>query len=424
VIPRPGWLPALLLIAAAIAFVIPVGFVETLPVFTWAAWASLAAGSILTLIVLSRTSGHSSYVVLGLFVLLIAFNTIVAPGPVFAAMFLPFLVGLGVAAAIQNPSRLFLVCLIALVASLLLDQVAGAHVVSNFFGVPFQIRYAEDILRARGFIGQPVPAAMIAVYLGAMSLGAPSGDSRRPALTRVLILALVTVALILTGTRTAVLLLIILVLIIWLTSRREGPIRVSPYVVLATITTAVVLLIAWSSLAPALAGSRAFDFAGLSGSVSLDNRNSVVDVWTAWLADCRGTCVAFGLGWTNLQATLRQSLSSYGLSTVDNLYMSILWDFGVLGLVLLCVIAVAAIVAIVKKAPAGSAARMGAIGSLAIIASGASYDSLYIRPVMMIFGFSVYFLTRSVSEMRSRDAIKRLDGGQFVTRFEERGLIR
>lgn len=414
------WMHALLLAAAATAFVIPTAFVDTSPVFTVAAWAALAIGGLCALVLLVRLSSHAGLLAATVFFIPMGLSTVISPGPVILAMFLPFVLGLGVAAVIRNWLRFLQICMLGIVASLLLDQVAGGHVVSNFFGIPFQIRFAEDILRARGFIGQPVPAAMISVYIGAMALVAPSGNEARPALARGIVIGLMFVALIVTGTRSAVLLFVVLGLLIWLTKRRVGPLRISPYAVLGVIAGGLALFAAWPALVRWLGGSRALDFESLSGSVSLDNRSSVSEVWETWAAECDGVCVAFGSGWTNLQSSLRNDLSSYGLSTVDNLFMSILWDFGVLGIALLALAAVIALAGIVRSDSAGQVIRMGGIGALAVIASGAAYDSLYIRPVLMLFGCAVFLLLTRSSRLNSAGQPRQSGAQSFNVKLDPR----
>ncbi|ASR56429.1 hypothetical protein CBP52_16475 [Cellulomonas sp. PSBB021] len=82
---------------------------------------------------------------------------------------------------------------------------------------------------------------------------------------------------------------------------------------------------------------------------------------------------------------MSEYLGYYGVSTVDNLYVSVLWDAGVVGLVLLGIAAVASFVVMFDRR-FDSVGRICAAGVVMLLASGIFFDTFYIYSVAVVAG--------------------------------------
>ncbi len=277
--------------------------------------------------------------------------------------------------------------------SLVIDQVVHNHVFMSLFAEQFFTARLDEGFRARGVLGQPVPAAHLMVcllaYLWVMTNAVPA--SRRTA-TRTAIASMGAVTLYITGTRSALITAAVCILLITLERRVAGS-RMGPVAVVRTLLVGLVVSgVAVVALGDSLSESRLLSFDSLQGTDSLTVRSAGLDFVTD-LPDQCFTCVLVGHGQGALQEQVRASSIVSGVSTLDNQYLSFYWDFGVVGLLALLAAGVTAARRLVRAADL--AARAGAVGVLGTLAAGAFYDVVYLSTGAILVGFLLAAMTRA-----------------------------
>jgi hypothetical protein len=317
---------------------------------------------------------------------LVATASLASADPGRSAYFiLPFLIGIGVAAVVDRRGARLLLSTLAgvLVLSVIVDAAGGGPVTSSIFGLPNQLSVLTGT-RARGLLGQPVPAAFASVFLFATLLPAAASiaDARRRLAAIAALSVGVVVTLALTGTRSALVLALVVgaVFLIRYAVRRGvhfiGPLLLaSP----ALIAGGILLAVRFGS---DFRSSRIGDFDSLTGSTSLLNRLLATEYLGRWANSGDALVLLIGGGPRDLQETLSAYRGNY-LSTIDNFFVTLLWDFGLLGALLMLVI----LVMLLRKLRSTDAVVVGAaMGGLTLIASGLAFDVFYVRPMALLFG--------------------------------------
>jgi hypothetical protein len=320
---------------------------------------------------------------------LVATASLASADPGRAAYFiLPFLIGIGVAAVVDRRGARLLLATLAgvLVLSVLVDAAGGGPVTSSVFGLPNQLS-ALTGTRARGLLGQPVPAAFASVFLFATLLPAAAGiaDARRRLAAIAALAGAVVVTLALTGTRSALVLALVVGAVFLIRYAVHRGVRfVGPLLLASPALIAVGLLLA-VRFGSDFRSSRIGDFDSLSGSTSLLNRLLATEYLGRWANSGDALVILIGGGPRDLQETLSAYRGNY-LSTIDNFFVTLLWDFGLLGALLMLVI----IVMLLRKLRSTDALVVGAaMGGLTLIASGLAFDVFYVRPMALLFGLVI-----------------------------------
>lgn len=390
-------LPILLVTASVIALV-PVDFVRVSATWRYAGLVSLLFGAVVAVWCVHRSDVSIVRPALIFGFLVVAFNQLMNFNPVgFVTLLAPVVVGAGLAVAVRNPLALLVALSVLLATSMAVEFVVQQHLFGQLFGEPNYTAYSRDTFRSRGLIGQAVPAGMVAVGVGAAGAVLSSTIEQHRTTVRWVLALSTTVSVLTSGTRSAIVCAAALALglgaaNIW----RSGHGRIAigarlawiGPIVLAAIVTVSVLY--WT----VLTSQRVFSFGTLAGSASLDNRNYAALVFDEWGETCSGACIAFGSGARSLLDALGGGLGFRGFTTVDNLFLSLLWDFGIIMLVGLAVLVFVAIRTLLQSNSIH--ARAGAVLILSVVLSGLFYDSLYIRPVLLLFGFGIGLLGAKV----------------------------
>ena len=380
-----------LLLFATLAALVPVDFVRVTQGWLYLSLASLALGATGALWVVSKKETVIVRPVIVFVLIVLCLNQVVRLNPIgFVTLWAPIVLGIGVALSVKRPLSILVWASVFLSVSMLVDLFLKDHVFGRIFGTDNYVAYSQDVFRARGIVGQPVPASMVAVALAAGAMLLSSDLRRHRNFIRAVIVLSVSVSVFASGTRSAVLCAVAMALVVLLANYirgRSGGLKIGNIAAWATPLAAAVVLGAVTFAWNALATQRVFSFSTLSGSASLDNRNYAALVFDDWSASCRGTCKFFGSGARTLLEALSSGLGFRGFTTVDNLFLSLLWDFGIsllLGVLVFVVIAVRVLI----KSPF-AVNRAGAVIVLSIIFSGLFYDALYIRPVLLLFGIGI-----------------------------------
>lgn len=405
-----------LAVCAAILFLVPQNYVVLTPQWMVAVQIATVVGAVLGIYVVWRHFPNQA-VALALFGGAFALAAGLAAGQSVPALvlFAPVLLGAGLATVFRNsPKILRIVLLLALVAiatSLLLDIALGPAASSSFFGEPHRLTSASDS-RSRGFLGQPVPAALMAVTLTAMLAATTRRTStQRNRLVMLIAAASLVVALAATGTRSA-LLVAVLTSLLWVFLRppTAAPRKNVLVVFVVVLLVAAAILAAWPAIERFMGESRLFRFEDLSGSESAVNRLRALYVLQILGESCSDQCVLGG-GPRDLQSELQLRLGFNGLSTVDNAYVTILWDFGLVG----ALAAIAVLVQVLRVALNRTRTMnqsSGALGLSALVISSLFFDSFYTVPVMLTFGVCLGLTFR----VHDADKQRRQDGGSVSHR--------
>lgn len=323
--------------------------------------------------------------------LMLALATLASSDFTVALFFLlPFVIGAGLGAVASKRILMTFMIILAVSASLSLavDGLMKAPVSSSLFGVPLQLSDLTGT-RARGFIGQPVPAAFASVLFFATMLptAVTSGSTRRRIVCGAGLSAQLAGSLILTGTRSALLLAAVVTafMLLYFTAKFGARFVVPLTMWSPALLAAFVGL--FLTVGDRLKGSRVGDFSGLEGSISVSNRLFALDYLHRWATSNDLVMILIGSGPRSLQRNL-SSIQGSRLSTIDNLYVTVLWDFGIAGAIIL----VGAIILLLKRISSTDPVVTGAaVGALTILASGTAFDALYTRYIAVLFAALLVF---------------------------------
>lgn len=383
-----------LFLAAAVIALVPVDFVQVTATWRYVTLAALVVGVIAALWELSHADTVVVWPALGFGALILIFNQFMNFNPIgFLTLLAPVVIGAGLAVAVRNPLALLVGLSVLLAVSMGIELAMHQHLFSQFFGAENYTAYSRDIFRARGLIGQAVPAGMIAVGLAAASWLLSASAPKNRTSIRWVIACAAAVSVLTSGTRSAIVCGGALALTIGAAGiyrNHRNRLAIGHRVAWAGPLVLAVGIILTAAYWTTLSTQRVFSFDLLAGSASLENRNYASLVFEDWSEGCSGTCVVFGSGARSLLTALGNGLGFHGFTTVDNVFMSLLWDFGILMLVGLAVLVVLAIRALLTSDSATN--RAGAILIVSIVLSGLFYDSLYIRPTLLLFGIGLGLL--------------------------------
>ncbi|WP_143536218.1 MULTISPECIES: hypothetical protein [unclassified Rhodococcus (in: high G+C Gram-positive bacteria)] len=368
----------------------------------------MAVGAIVALRLLLREDTRLVRPVIGVFCLVLCLNQLIRLNLVgFVTLLAPIMVGAAVAISAKRPLAILTSASAVLSVSMVVEYAMKQHVFGQLFGQVNYVAFSQDIFRARGIVGQPVPASMVAVGLAAGALVLTSGARRYSVATRLVIVVAAAASVYTSGTRSAVICSAALALILLgghYIRTRSGVAKIGVGASWGFPLIGALVLLVGSFTWSAISGQRVFSFASLAGSASLDNRNYAGLVFDEWNENCQGVCQLFGYGARNLLETLSSGLGFRGFTTVDNLYLSILWDFGVVLVIALGILLVVAIRVAVKSG--SQLNRAGAIIVLSVLMSGVFYDALYIRPVLLLFGFGVGLMGKVCTENKEAKCVE------------------
>jgi len=378
---RHRFIRAVLLLSAALVFFIPLDYVDVSSTLRMVIQVALVCGvvAVLWLVLVEQdTVGIGFIAAVGFFSSSVAL--VGSSGAAGFAYFIPLIVGFGVARFITF--TILNVAAQAVVIVLVLESLLRSYWYSALFGELLFAGFANGEFRARGIFGQAVPSGLLGVSL-LFGLALWSVLKHKKPLFIVFIAEGIVIGL-LTGTRSSLILCAVALVVLavaWGITRRGRSSRVAvavPVVVLSAIGLFLVPSSIWSS--------RLFDFSSISDSASGIVRGSGLQTISGLRDGCGAICNAFGHGVRDLQTQLSGGAGVLGFNTIDNMYLSFYWDFGIAGLALL---AIAAVVLLKKlprlSAPVSAFALMGML----ILVSGVFYDALYTRPTLLVFGIAL-----------------------------------
>lgn len=396
----------LLLVVILVVLMIPANYVALTPTWGVADQLALVVSGIVGIVAVTMTGAPVVVRLAVPLLVLIIIQVVAGSDPITAAsFFLPVFVGFAAALVLKESQlTVFLVTAILIISlSTAVDFVARGTPVSNFFGVPLRSLIDLRGFRARGVVGQPVPAALLTTVLWAVlcvRARSLSTGNRRRWLYVVVTLAL-GLTLLTTGTRSALLTLLVLVgllLIVAIVSHRHRPLRVQPSAALGALGVIVVLVPMVPFLFNRFGSLRVFSFAELQGTNSVAGRLFSLTVLEDWQKRCDLVCKVVGSGPRALESDLSTSSGILGLSSVDNLLVTVLWDFGLLGVLVLGMALLVALKVVMTRRGYGDMNIIGAIGVIGTLVSGFAYDALYTRPVLVTFGLFLVLLVRRSDE--------------------------
>lgn len=369
-------------------FLLPIDFVTLTPTLSSVSTISLGAGTVLAILVILHRGVSGMKWVLVVALVLIGLNQFSNYNPVgFLTIAGPLLIGCAAALVLNDLFRVLVAAVLLNAISVAWEWATGDISVSLLLGLPNLALSSGLEFRARGILGQPVPAALVAVTLCFAVLA--YGNDRPRAMfwksTTVLVTAVVLVA---TGTRSALLLVAVGSCLLGVNVLRVRGREVNAYRFAFLVTGVAVFLAALPYLVRIFEGSRLLSFDKLEGSSSLVNRAYALDVFSYWSEACTGTCMVFGSGARSLLNEMRSGLGVFGFSTVDNIFVSIVWDFGIIGIIVIFGALIYALRILLDRSISWVGVAGGQIIVLTII-SGFSYDSLYVRSALVIFGLGL-----------------------------------
>ncbi|WP_313405244.1 hypothetical protein [Aeromicrobium sp.] len=297
----------------------------------------------------------------------------------------PIVAGIGVVGVIgvERAIKTLGLLSVALMVTLVLDALTGAYLVHQVFGPPRHSTVITAGLRARGFIGQPVPAAVFQVSVAVLGLFyAMTWSGGRAFMLRGAAIVLGLGGALLAGTRSALLLLVIGLFMLTVVSVvRRG--SISP----RTVSTLSFLLaggVAISAVVPSSAFGRVLEFGELRETISFSNRLRALDFLEYWTLETAPDKV-LGHGARSLQTRLQDGTISNGISTVDNMFVTVLWDFGVLGVAVCLVVAFMTFRTVFSRR--SSQMERAAAASLSILLlSSLFFDTFYTTPLAFVAG--------------------------------------
>lgn len=383
---------AVVLLLACVCIIVPVDFVVVTPRLKFAADLSVVAGAVLGSLLVFRSRRRYA-ITLSFGVLFLLTQSMVVGGGVsaFATIWGPVALGIAVALSSREPIKIMLLSGVVVSLSLLADWLFGAHVISGIFGRPYQEGFLGGDFRARGIVGQPVPGAFFLVVTAA-AIGA-SGVRLKSKQFAFALAAMGFLALVVTGTRSALVVAAALGLGVFAKTISIAVLnrRLASRSLLAFVGGSFVVgfSVLFSLFFLDAGGLRIADFSSLQSSASLLNRIYALEILQRWVSTCDFSCKLFGSGARSLQVTLGGDVGGYGFSTVDNLFMSVLWDFGLIGLFLILGLFFWEILYVVRRSRDRGVRRAGSVGIVLLIASGLFFDSLYLRALLVLFGLCV-----------------------------------
>ncbi len=359
----PGWAQLCYLAVLGIASISMVGWIVKSPRMLW------IAAAVLMLSALHLISGSFS---------------VASP-----LMLAQILTGAALFRSFKNPCLFAVVWLVVSTAVLVIEQWTRTALVLDLFpGTYFELPSMLGSFRSRGFLGQPVPAGLVPVALLGfvyVSAGYYFRSARKASVVIALSILCVSVSTVVTGTRSVIAALVLLVvgIVALRVVHRHDP----PMWALGSVGVVGVAIVAAVAVyaASMIEGLRILDFTNLEGTDSYLVRASAWDVVTGLSRDCM-SCVVVGNGHGDLANRLVGGAAVADVSTVDNQWLTVWWDYGVAGLVLLLVLLWLAARGALSRA-AAVPVRAGSFGLGILVAVGFFYVPFYLASGAMCLGF-------------------------------------
>ncbi len=394
--------PIVLGVAWFLLLIVPQNFADLQPIWSTVVQGATALGAAIGVVSLARRSPRllAQLLLVGTVLCLVS---VLASGqflPV-AFMFAPVIAGasLGVSSKATAQLVAIVVAFAAIVGSVIVDLLIGGPFASGLFGAPHRIGALTES-RPRGFLGQPVPSGVAIAALSTSLIAAVqdlrSASSRR--LWTVSTLAIGFASIIVTGTRSALILLVLgIALVMWRGPRHTG--RSNKLGSVATFAAVAALAIAfWPRISANIGGLRAFSFDSLSGSESAINREYAWTILGQWAQHCDLACKLVGAGPRGLQLELLTFAGYNGLATVDNLFVTLLWDFGVLGLVAVGL----GLFVTARHLFTSRASTVGSAPLIVLATSGVFFDTFYTAPLVALLGLFVGLTISNIPDRSSK----------------------
>lgn len=251
--------------------------------------------------------------------------------------------------------------------------------------------------RARGLVGQPLPNAVIGIALAfffvALLKSIVGRRTRQLGYGAVTLGAGVLIAA--TGTRSAVVIAVVMLLVGALTSvyRRNAAAGLA---LLSLLAAAGLLFQSLGTLPSLAANARALNFAELRGSDSLTVRTEAFRVISELESTC-GLCSVTGHGGGALQRELASGYAVAGLKTLDNQYVSLYWDYGI---ICLLVLGLGSAYLIVRAAAATATPGMRAAAACltCLLLGSLFYETLTLSSGALLLGYLLGIYAWSVRD--------------------------
>lgn len=394
--PRGGAAVSIVALAAVVLIVIPQNFVALHPFWKATAQAVTVVGGLLSIGLIAKRDRPTATVVL-LAAAFFALTASLQSDQVWttAYMLAPFAIGFAASYkwADGGLRGLFWAALLILFLSVAVDALSGEPRVAGLFGDVYRVTGLTET-RPRGLLGQAVPtgiaAAIVAVVAARLSMEARPIVARRALATAAVVVGIATIVL--TGTRSALLVLAFGLIISLLRPARRADRgnRLATFAVLALVAATALWM--WPRLQESFSQMRAFSFDALVGTDSSENRQYALTIFNLWSGDCGFECKLIGSGPRDLQDQLLTYIGFNGLTTVDNLYITLLWDFGIVGTIVFISPCLIALRRLFDKRPGVVRAAQSVI---LIYISGFFFDTLYVVPFVVLLGLFFAPLARS-----------------------------
>jgi hypothetical protein len=401
---RGAFTIGLVTLAAALLVVVPQNYVALSPIWKAATQLATVVGGAAALGVVFRRNRRVAMILLTA-ALFFAIVDVLQHGDGWGAAYMMAPFAVGYAASPRRTGNatvrgILWVALLIILLTVLVDALTGGASVAGWFGDAYRVTDMTET-RPRGLLGQPVPTAVatavITIVVVRQAASIANGAVRRT--TSVLAVVLGASAIIYTGTRSALILLALGLIINLLrpASKAHGSNALISWMAFALL--AAVSLWSWPRYMSSLSHLRAFSFESILGTESVVNRQYALTILDSWVSNCSIQCKLLGSGPRDLQHQLLNFIGYNGLTTVDNLYVTVLWDFGVVGLV---IVALPGLVAVRHLLVPRAVVTPGSLAVLVIYISGFFFDVLYTVPFVVMLGFFAA-LVGSESGERRRD---------------------
>ena len=376
------------IVTAALYLLIPVDFVVADAQLTRAIYLCSAATLLLAVALALNTAGSAlSWLIFVLLFIASVPLLSAGSGSAIGGLFTLTPIIVGILIAHFCTPKVLAIGAVAMAVILVIESVLQTHWYTALLGTYRFETFGVFDFRARGIIGHPVPAAFIAVVIAVSC--AVVFSRRKQWLWLALSAVTLILALAVTGTRSALILALLAIIVVGfrLRSMIESRLLGSVFV-LTVVVCAVVSVIVYGNWS---ATSRLFSFSDLSNSESALVRASALSSLMDLPNTCGTACTLLGHGGRQFENMLMTTPSAFGLNTVDNQFVTVFWDFGLLGLIALAVTLMVSVVVLASSRQSLMAKFGAAIVAMTIV-SGAFYDSLYVRPSALLLGIGAGLL--------------------------------
>lgn len=382
--PRRSVLRLVGVILLTLPWLVPVDFVVVEGAAAAAYLAGLAAGCLV--VVFSSRYGDDRWRLLAILFVLVLLSSLAGPDGLAGSVVLGARIvsGFALALLLRRPSMWVWTVLIADVLALAVDYAMNRYVYLEALGaLRFPMQIGGEV-RPRGFIGQPVPAAMLAMACAIFLIMVAVHERR--ARNGLAALALAAAVMLLSGTRSSIVVMVLVLILFGVRQLVRGRVTVGRLVQMLVVGIPAAILIYW--IVPLTPLYRRAD---LLTSDSYLVRSSGLETLQGLPDDCP-PCMFIGHGYGGLQRMLGQGYATGNVNTVDNQFLTAYWDFGLLGVLALLALFVWSCMTMIRAANGLRAAAAAAIVTLLV--AGLFYDVLWSLHGAMLFGFFLSLIKR------------------------------